>query len=118
MLSLTVVASEQQGLEVDSKNTPVEISSDKKEVEKKSPWLFTPLISSDPKLSTTIGGMVGYLKAFDKESPDSMFGLMGNYSDTDSYTLVGFGKAYFDKNCWDTIDKEKGRIRKNVVAAA
>ncbi|PKI15844.1 hypothetical protein [Colwellia sp. 12G3] len=98
MLSLSSVASEQQRAEVDSNNTPVEISADKKADEKKSAWLFTPLISSDPKLSTTIGLMSGYLKAFDKESPDSMFGLIGNYSNTDSYTLVGFGKAYFDKN--------------------
>ena len=73
-------------------------NQEKTKVEEKSPWLLTPLISSSPKLSTTLGGMVGYMKTFDKKSPASMFGLTGNYSDTDSYTVVGFAKAYFDEN--------------------
>ena len=100
LLPLFSVASEKQGADIDSNNTAVEVSSENENEakEKSSPWLFTPLISSDPKLSTTVGAMIGYMKKFDKESPDSMFGLIGNYSTTDSYTFVGFAKAYFDRN--------------------
>lgn len=82
----------------DKETVNTDDSIEQKKQEKKSPWLFAPLVSSDPKLSTTIGGMAGYMKKFDKDSPDSMFALIANYSDTDSYTFVGFAKTYFDKN--------------------
>lgn len=77
-----------------SEETPVQ---DEGKSDKKSPWLVTPLISSNPKLSTTIGAMAGYMKTFDKKSQASMFGLTGNYSNTDSYTAVAFANTYFDK---------------------
>lgn len=59
------------------------------EEEKDSPWLLTPTISSDPKLGTTLGFLWAYLKKFDEESPASMFGIMGSYSDTDSFFYGG-----------------------------
>jgi hypothetical protein len=88
-----ISATEQKQIDTASISNPV-----KSTAEDKSPWLFAPLVSSSPKLSTTVGGMVGYMKTFDKKSPASMFGLTGNYSNTDSYTVVGFAKAYFDEN--------------------
>ena len=70
----------------------------KVEDESYSPWLATPLISSDPKLGTTLGAMVAYLHKFDKKSPVSMFGLIGKYSDTDSYIAALFGRMYFNED--------------------
>ncbi|MBL4796290.1 MAG: hypothetical protein JKY50_02630 [Oleispira sp.] len=68
------------------------------EEETASPWIATPLISSDPKLSTSIGGLVAYMHKFDDVSPASMFGLSATYSNTDSFVLAGFGKMYFDND--------------------
>ena len=70
--------------------------SEKKSPE--SPWLITPLLSVDPKLSSSIGALGGYLYMFDSESPSSMFGLSANYSDTKSWTAAAFAKTYFDKD--------------------
>lgn len=66
--------------------------------EASSPWLVTPLISSDPKMKTSIGAMAAYLYSFDDNSPVSMFGLMGNYSSSDSYTAGLFGKTHFNED--------------------
>jgi hypothetical protein len=66
------------------------------EQEKESPWLLVPTISSDPKLGSAVGFMSGYLKKFDKASPTSMFGIMGSYSDTDSFFYGAFTRSYFD----------------------
>jgi len=66
--------------------------------EKESPWLFTPLLSSGPKLGTSLGAMGGYLYKFDKESPSSTFSLMGTYSNNDSYVSGAFAKMFFDHN--------------------
>lgn len=98
LISFPLFASEQQAKETDNSNEAVEASSEDATEDKKSPWLITPLVSSDPKLSTTLGVMVGYMKKFDEKSPDSMFGLMANYSNTDSYTFVTFANTYFDEN--------------------
>ena len=68
-----------------------------KKEETSSPWIFTPTVSSDPKLGTTVGVMAAYLYSFDEESPVSMFGTAGNYSSTDSVTGGVFARAYFDK---------------------
>ena len=42
--------------------------------------------------------MGGYLKKFDEESPASMFGVMGSYSDTDSFFYGAFARTYFDND--------------------
>ena len=68
------------------------------EEEKESPWLLVPTISSDPKLGSAVGFMAGYLKKFDEESPASMFGAMGTYSDTDSFFYGVFTRSYFDND--------------------
>ena len=65
---------------------------------KSSPWLITPLISSDPKLSTSAGVLAGYVYHFDEQSPASLFGVFGTYSTTDSWFAGAFGKAYFGED--------------------
>ena len=65
---------------------------------KNSPWFVTPLVSSDPKISTAAGAMAGYVHHFDEKSPPSVFGLMGTYSTTDSWYAGGFGKAFFGED--------------------
>jgi hypothetical protein len=60
-----------------------------------SPWLAVPVISSDPKIGTSLGALAGYLYRFDPGSPVSIFGIAGNYSNTDSYTAGLFTKSYF-----------------------
>jgi hypothetical protein len=61
----------------------------------RSPWLAVPIVSSDPKVGTALGGLAGYLHQFDAKSPVSTFGAIGNYSTTDSYTAGVFTKAFF-----------------------
>ena len=64
--------------------------------ERESPWLFVPLVSSAPKFGTSIGAMGAYLHQFDDDSPTSMFGIIGQYSNTDSNFYGAFARMYFD----------------------
>jgi len=68
------------------------------ETETESPWLLVPTISSDPKLGSAAGFLGAYLKKFDQASPASMFGVMGSYSDTDSFFYGAFVRSYFDND--------------------
>ena len=61
----------------------------------RSPWLAVPLVSSDPKVGTSFGGMAGYLHSFDDASPVSLFALTAKYSNTDSFTAGLFTQTYF-----------------------
>ena len=63
-----------------------------------SPWLLAPLVTSDPKLGTSAGALVGYLYQYDAESPASTFGAAGVYSNTDSYVVGAFANTYFGKD--------------------
>ena len=62
------------------------------------PWLVVPIISSDPKISTAAGLMLGYVHKFDEESPASIIGAVGSYSMTDSYYYGGFASLNFLKD--------------------
>ena len=64
--------------------------------EEESPWLLTPLLSSSPKLGTSLGALAGYLYRFDEDSPVSTFGIGGTYSSTHSYIAAIGGNLYFD----------------------
>ena len=68
------------------------------EESKDSPWLITPLLSSDPKISTAAGALGGYVHKFDEASPPSMFGVTGVYSTTDSWYVGIFGMAFFGED--------------------
>ncbi|MEE1674187.1 hypothetical protein SNR37_003623 [Agarivorans aestuarii] len=63
-----------------------------------SPWLFTPTVSSDPKVGTAVGAMGAYLHKFDKHSPASMFGATASYSSTKSVKGGVFGRAYLNND--------------------
>jgi hypothetical protein len=79
-----------EGTTADQDSTPQAVA--------RSPWLATPLLSSNPKFGTSIGGLVGYLHKYDRKSPVSMFGVTASYSDTNSYKLVLFANTYFDED--------------------
>jgi len=63
-----------------------------------SEWFGTPLVSSDPKISTSAGAMVGYMHAFDEVSPPSIFAVAGTYSTTDSWFAGIFAKTHFNED--------------------
>ena len=60
---------------------------------KVSPWLVVPTLSSNPKLGTSFGAMVGYLHYFDERSKVSMFGAAAQYTSTDSTIGALFAKT-------------------------
>ena len=78
--------------------TSIFAKSDNNESVQESPWLVAPLLSSTPKLGTSLGAMVGYIHKFDEVSPASTFVLMGTCSSSDSFVSGIFGKTYFDED--------------------
>ena len=72
--------------------------NDEDKKESSSPWIFAPLISSNPKLSNSAGALAAYIHQFDPKSPASMFGLTGQYSDSKSWTAGAFAKMYFGED--------------------
>lgn len=87
-----IIASLMMSLTVHAQNDNVE------KKDKESPWIFAPLVSSDPKLSTSLGAMGGYLYKFDEKSPASTFAAMGTYSDSDSSVYGTFARMYFKED--------------------
>ena len=63
--------------------------------EPRSPWLLAPLFSSSPKLGTAGGGLGAYLHTFDPNSRVSLFGVMYEYTSTDSHIAVAFARTSF-----------------------
>ncbi len=82
---------------LDNENIKLEENSEATE-KKDSPWIITPTVSSDPKISTSVGALVGYVHRFDEKSPASMFGATGAYSSSDSYYYGIFAKTYFNQD--------------------
>ncbi len=64
--------------------------------EEPSPWLFTPVFTSNPKLGTSIGATAGYLHFFDGKSRPSMFAVTTQYSSTGSIVAGAFARTSFD----------------------
>ena len=62
-----------------------------------SPWLFVPIITTDPKIGTSLGLLSSYLYRFDPESTSSMFGA-AVYSSTDSKLAGLYARMYFDND--------------------
>ena len=62
---------------------------------KRSPWLFLPTFSSNPKLGNALGGMAAYVTKFDPKSQVSIFGLSAQYTDTDSATAAMIARSSF-----------------------
>lgn len=63
--------------------------------ERTSPWLLVPLVSSNPKLGTTFGGLGGFAHTFDPDSRVSLFGAQAQYTSTESVIAVAFARASF-----------------------
>ncbi|UJF17579.1 BamA/TamA family outer membrane protein [Vibrio sp. SS-MA-C1-2] len=66
-------------------------------IDKKN-YLLAPQLTNGPKMGFSGGAVAAYLKKFDPESPPSMFGVTGTYSNTDSYMGALFAKTYWDSN--------------------
>ena len=60
-----------------------------------SPWLLVPLVSSNPKLGTSFGGLGAYLHKFDPDSRVSMFGVTYQYTSTHSTIAAAFARTSF-----------------------
>src|SRR6478672_74061 len=60
-----------------------------------SPWMLLPTFSNNPKLGTSLGALVGYVRKFDAQSQVSIFGVSAQYTSTDSATAVGFARTSF-----------------------
>ena len=58
---------------------PAKPPADGKLEGRSSPWLLVPVVSSNPKLGTSFGGMGAYLRQFDPDSQVSLFGLTYQY---------------------------------------
>jgi hypothetical protein len=61
----------------------------------RSPWLVVPVVSSSPKLGTSVGGLGAYLHVFDPSSRVSLFGATYQYTSTDSSIAGLFARASF-----------------------
>jgi len=60
-----------------------------------SPWLLVPVVSSNPKLGTTVGGLGAYLHKFDSDSRVSMIGATYQYTSTHSTIAAAFARTSF-----------------------
>src|SRR6187455_379227 len=65
---------------------------------KRSPWLFLPTFSSNPKLGNAVGGMAAYVTKFDLKSQVSIFGLSAQYTDTESATAALIARTSFSED--------------------
>ena len=72
-----------------------EQSSNQKLKNRSSPWLVVPVVSSNPKLGTTFGGLGAYLHTFDPDSQVSLFGATYQYTSTDSSIAAAFARTSF-----------------------
>src|SRR6188472_2804826 len=66
--------------------------------EQPSPWLLLPVVSSNPKLGTTGGGLGAFLHSFDPESRVSIFGAMYQYTSTHSQIAAAFARTSFKRD--------------------
>ncbi|HEU4687042.1 MAG TPA: hypothetical protein VFS23_01710 [Vicinamibacterales bacterium] len=57
--------------------------------------MLAPLVSSSPKLGTSVGALGAYATKFDPESRLSLFGLMGQYTSTESIIATAFARTSF-----------------------
>ena len=82
--------------ETESPETPAKQSdTPSSPFSERSPWLFTPIASSNPKLGTSFGALGGYLHFFDSKSRPSIFALSGQYSSTDSIVAAAYARTSF-----------------------
>jgi hypothetical protein len=73
-------------------------ANDPAPAEEQSPWLLAPVLTTDPKLGTTVGALGGYIHYFDEKSRPSIFAVTGQYTNTDSIVGGLFAKTSFDED--------------------
>jgi hypothetical protein len=66
--------------------------------ESSSPWLFVPIVSSNPKIGTSGGVLAAFVKKFDPDSRVSLIGLMYQYTSTHSSIGSAFARMSFDED--------------------
>ncbi len=90
----------QAGASADQEGTPpgAEAAPGEAPAKHHSPWLFVPLVSSNPKLGSSVGLMVGYVRKLDPVSEPSMLALQMQRSNTSSTTFGLGGKAFWGEN--------------------
>src|SRR3954462_1518933 len=64
-------------------------------VDQPSPWLLLPIVSSNPKLGTAVGGFGGYAITFDPGGRVSLFGATYQYTSTHSTIGAAFARPSF-----------------------
>ena len=79
-------------------DAPVEPAADKSSESGSSPWLLVPVISSSPKLGTSLGALGAYLHQFDPVSQVSMFGVNYQYTTTHSTVAAAFARTSFHED--------------------
>ena len=80
-----------------SAGTPVAVQSTAQDqaTPQSSPWLLAPLVSSSPKLGTSGGALGAYATVFDPGSRVSLFGVMAQYTSTESIIASVFARTSF-----------------------
>jgi hypothetical protein len=59
---------------------------------------IVPMISSNPNTGTSLGVMNSLIYNTDEESSESQALILGQYSDTDSWNIIGINTSYFKNN--------------------
>jgi hypothetical protein len=72
------------GVPAFSQQTPPAPAQAPPSSDRKSPWMAVPLVSSNPKLGTSFGVLGAYVTEFDPKSRVSLFGVMFQYTTTES----------------------------------
>jgi hypothetical protein len=81
-----------------AQQTPDASPSQAAQADTPSPWLLAPVLSSSPKLGTAAGALGAYMHTFDPESRVSLFGMMYEYTSTDSQVAVAFARTSFGRD--------------------
>jgi hypothetical protein len=83
------------GHAADAPGSEAGVTPASQESKARSPWLLMPTFSTNPKLGTAFGFMAAYVTKFDAESQASLFGLSGQYTDTDSAIVALLARTSF-----------------------
>ena len=96
VISHTVFAQESEGPPADYAANPERAPDGDQPAEgRSSPWLLVPLVSSNPKLGTSVGALGAYVKVFDPGSRVSLIGVMYQYTSTKSNIGGAFARLSF-----------------------
>ena len=98
LLSCTALAMASLSALAQRSEAAVETDNTSLTAQERSPWLLAPILSSNPKLGTSVGALAGYMHYFDEKSRPSIFAVSAQYSDTGSLVGGVFGRTSFDED--------------------